>query len=211
MGEPARVIEFKQKPAGFGDMLKQTAKAKEPAKSGKSKMPVLNPPDEVREAVDEYIDAKIREQIAKADKDMAETVVQEFAVGVQDEDGYKGNFRTSYAIPGVKKGNQVKFVSSNRFTINANDRDKLEDMLGDMYPDMVEEEYTVKLRPEVFKDEELQAELMGLMEDRFTDFFETVLSLKVKDGFNQKLYQVVGEDGLADFRTFCRPYKASLR
>jgi len=45
MGQPARVLEFKKKPA-FGDMLKQTAKAKEPAKS-KSKMPVLAAPKEI--------------------------------------------------------------------------------------------------------------------------------------------------------------------
>jgi len=210
MGEPARVLEFKKKSGGFGDMLKQTAKAKAPA-SKKSKMPILDPPEDVRVAVDEYIDAKKREIVAKADKDMAETTIREFTVDAQDDDGYRGDFHTSYAVPGHKPGSQVKFVSSNRFSINANDRDKLEDMLGDKYPDMVDEEYTVKLKPEVFQDEEKQTELMDIIGDRFTEFFDTVLTLKVKENFNRNLYHVIDKDTMADFRTFCKPYKASLR
>jgi len=209
MGEPARVLEFKKKP-GFGDMLKKTAVTKAPAKA-KSKMPVLDPPEEVKVAVDEYIDAKTRETMAKAEKDMAETVIQEFTIGVQDADGYTGNFRNSYAVPGKIPGNQVKYVSSNRFSINAADRDRLQDTLGNMYENMMEEEYTVKLRPEVFQNEELQSELMNLVGDRFEEFFETVLSLKVKEEFDRKLYQVVGAGDLPELRTFCKPYKAALR
>jgi hypothetical protein len=209
MGEPARVLEFKKKPA-FSDMLKKTATTKAPAKA-KSTMPILAPPEEVREAVDEYIDAKTRETMAKAEKEMAETVIQEFTIGVQDADGYKGNFRTSYAVPGKKPGNQVKFVSSNRFSINAEDRDKLEEMLGDTYPDMVDEQFTVKLKASVFNDEEKQAELMDIVGDRFEDFFETVVTLKVREDFNRKLYGVVGQEEMPTFRTFCKPYKAALR
>ena len=210
MGEPARVIEFKKKPAAFGDMLKKTATVKEPAKA-KSKMPVLDAPEHVKEAVDEYIDAKIRETVAKAEKEAAETVVLEFTGDVQDQDGYNGKFQTSYAVPGNKPGNQVKYISSNRFTINGNDRDKLEEMLGDQYPEMVQEDYSVKLRPEVFEKEELQSELMELVGGRFEEFFETVLSLKVKEDFNKNLYRAVNKDGLSELRTFCKPYKAALR
>lgn len=210
MGEPARVLEFKKKPAAFGDMLKKTATVKEPAKA-KSKMPVLDPPEEIRQAVDEYIDAKTREVVAKAEKEAAETVVLQFTGNVQDQDGYNGKFQTSYAVPGNKPGNQVKYISSNRFTINGNDRDKLEEMLGDQYPEMVQEEYTVKLRPEVFEKEELQAELMELVGDRFEEFFETVLGLKVREDFNKNLYRVVAKDELPELRTFCKPYKAALR
>jgi hypothetical protein len=210
MGEPARVLEFKKKPAAFGDMLKKTATVKEPAKT-KSKMPVLDAPEHVRQAVDEYIDAKTKEVVAKAEKEAAETVVLQFTGDVQDEDGYKGKFQTSYAVPGNKPGNQVKYISSNRFSINGNDKDKLEEMLGDQYPEMVQEEYTVKLRLEVFEKEELQAELMELVGDRFEEFFETILSLKVKEDFNKNLYRVVDKGGLPELRTFCKPYKAALR
>ena len=211
MAQAARVIELKPKKPGFGAMLKKTAVAKEPAKS-KSKMPVLDPPEDVRDAVDEYIDAKTRETMAKTEKEMAESIVLQFTSGVQDVDGYKGNFQNSYAVPGNKPRNQVKYVSSNRYSINAADRDMLEEALGELYPEMVEEDYTVKLKPEVFTDEELQADLMELLGDRYEDFFETTLSLKVKDGFNRRIYQVpMEEDGLDNLRVFCKPFKPALR
>lgn len=213
MGEPARVLEFKKKPAAFGDMLKKTATVKEPAKT-KSKMPVLDAPEHVREAVDEYIDAKIRETVAKAEKEAAETVVLEFTGDVQDAEGYDGKFKTSYAVPGNKPGNQVKYISSNRFTINGNDRDKLEEMLGDQYPEMVEEVQTVKLRAEVFDDESLKTEFMDMIKgdpEVFNRFFENVLTLKVREDFNKNLYRVVEKGGLPELRTFCKPYKAALR
>jgi hypothetical protein len=211
MGEPARVLEFKEKkPAAFGAMLKKTAKAKKPAKA-KSTMPVLDPPEEVRDAVDEYIDAKGRETMAKAEKSAAETVVQGFTSGVQDADGFKGNFRNSYAVPGNVPGNLVKYISSNRFSINADDQETLQGMLGDMYEDMVQEDFSVKLRAEVFTDEGLQGELMELVGERFEDFFETVVALKVRERFNEKIYRAVEDDGLPDLRTYCRPYKPALR
>jgi hypothetical protein len=209
MGEPARVLEFKKKPA-FGDMLKKTATAKAPTKT-KSKMPVLDAPEAVRVAVDEYIDAKTREAMAKAEKEAAETVVLEFAGAVQDNEGYKGNFRNSYAVPGKTPGNQVKYVSSNRFSINAEDRETIHGILGEAYDDMVQEDYSVKLRPEVFQDPELQNDLMELVGDRFEEFFETVISLKVREDFDMKLYRVVEDSGLSELRTYCRPYKAALR
>jgi len=211
MAAAARVLEFKQRPS-FDDMLQKTAVAKAPAKTAKSKMPVLDPPAEIRNAVDEYIDAKNRETMAKAEKEMAETIVQEFTISVQDTDGYDGKFRNSYAVPGNQPGNQVKYVSSNRFSINAEDRATIQGMLGDMYDDMVQEEFSVKLKAEVFQDEELKTDLMDLVGERFSEFFETAITLKVKDGFNEKVYRAVeSADALADFRTFCRPYKAALR
>ena len=53
---------------------------------------------------------------------------------------------------------------------------------------------------------------MELLGDRYEDFFETTLSLKVKDGFNRRIYQVpMEEDGLDNLRVFCKPYKPALR
>lgn len=210
MAEPARVLEFKQK-KGFGDMLKKTATVKQPAKT-KTKMPVLDPPKEVKGAVDQYIEAKNNETMAKAEKEAAGAIVMDFTSGVQDGDGYKGNFRNSYAVPGTKPGNQVKYVSSNRFSINADDADEIKSMLDDLYDEMIQEDYVVKLKPEVFENEELQDELMELIGDRFEAFFDNVVTLKVKENFNGRIYQAVeaGEE-LEQLRTFCKPYKPALK
>jgi len=40
------------------------------------------------------------------------------------------------------------------------------------------------------KDKLTAADLVELLGDRYEDFFETALSLKVKDGFNRRIYQV---------------------
>ena len=63
----------------------------------------------------------------------------------------------------------------------------------------------------LFQDPDLQNELMELLGDRFGDFLETSVNLKVKEDFDKKIYQVVSEDQLPALRTFCRQYKPSLR
>lgn len=214
MGEAAKKLEViegkgKKKTGAFADALKSTKK-KATKKSAKSKMPVLDAPDEIKETVDLYLTAKADEKKAKAEKDDAGAAIIEFVRPFQDTDGYKGNFRHSYAVPGTN-GNQVKFVSSNRFSINADDQEELEELLGDEFEDMIEVDHTVSLKKEVLEDEELQEELMQLVGDRFADFFETVTKLKVKDEFDKKVYGVVTEEELPILRTWARPYTPSLR
>ena len=206
MAQPARKI----KPAaGFGDMLKQTATTKKKATS-KSKIPVIDAPDHIRETVDRYLAALKAEKEATAEKKEAGGTIIDFTYVRQDEDGYNSNFRHSYSIPGMNDS-QVKYVSSNRFSINAEDTEQIEEILGDKYPDLIDQKFSVRLKPEVFENSELQEELMDRLGDRFAVFFETTTSLKVCDEFDRKVYQAVDQDSLATLRTFCRPYTPSLR
>lgn len=204
MAQPARKIK-----AGFGDMLKQTATTKKKATS-KSKIPVIDAPDHIKEAVDRYIAATKAYKEAEAEKKEAGGTIIDFTCVRQDDDGYNSNFRHSYSIPGMNDS-QVKFVSSNRFSINADDAEQIEEILGDKFDDLIIQTYSVKLRPEIFENPALQEELMDCMGDRFAVFFETVTSLKVCDEFDRKVYHAVGPDNLAALRTFCRPYTPSLR
>jgi hypothetical protein len=203
MAQPARKIK-----AGFGDMLK-TATTKKKATS-KSKIPVIDASDHIKEAVDRYITATKAYKEAEAEKKEAGGTIIDFTCVRQDDDGYNNNFRHSYSIPGMNDS-QVKFVSSNRFSINAEDAGQIEEILGDKFSELIEQKFTVKLRPEIFEDSDLQEELMNRLGDRFAVFFETVTSLKVCDEFDRKVYQAVDSDSLAALRTFCRPYTPSLR
>jgi len=206
MAQAARKI----KPAvGFGDMLKQTATTKK-KKSSKFKIPVIDAPDHIREEVDRYLAADKALKEATAEKKDAGGTIIEFTRVRQDKDGYNSNFRHSYSIPGMNDS-QVKFVSSNRFSVNAEDGCEIEEILGDKYPDLIDQKFSVKLKAEVFEDDDLQAELMECMGDRFTVFFDTTTNLKVCNEFDRKLYRAVDEDNLAALRTFCRPYTPSLR
>jgi transcription initiation factor TFIID subunit TAF12 len=207
MGAVVKLKE-KQKPS-FMDTLASTAKTKTPT-TKKSSVPVLDAPPEIKEAVDQYIDAKEREKIATAEKDSAGLQIMDFVKPIQDEDGIKGSFRNSYGVPGTKPQNKVTFVSSNRYSINGEDVDKIEGILGDNFPEMITKKFQVKLKAIIFENAEMQAELMELVGERFNDFFETEVSLAVKEGFNQRIYTAIPEQ-LDDLRLFCKQYKPSLR
>jgi len=171
---------------------------------------VIDAPDHIREEVDRYLAADKALKEATAEKKDAGGTIIDFTCVRQDEDGYNSNFRHSYSIPGMNDS-QVKFVSSNRFSINAEDAGQIEEILGDKYPELIEQKFSVKLKAEVFENDDLQAELMERLGDRFAVFFETTTSLKVCDEFDRKVYQAVDQDNLAALRTFCRPYTPSLR
>jgi len=208
MGLAAKKIE----PAGvsFDDMLAQAAKPKVAKAKAKSKMPELDPPEDIREQVDKYIEAKEAETKAKTAKDYASEQIIGFVKPHQDKDGYSGMFRHSYAIPGNK--GSVKFVSSNRFSVSAEDEDMLVEILGDAFHELIEKKFDVMLKPEVFQDADLKAELENSLGDRFSAFFDVVSTLKVRDEFDKKIYQhVTDEKTMEVLRTFARPYKPSLR
>jgi len=207
MGEPAEVLEFKKKPS-FADALKKTAKKKVPAKK-KTTIPILDAPENVQEAVDDYLAAAKAEKEAKAEMGAAKDVIVDFVQPVQDEDGCKGKFRTSYTVKGKKKGNKAKFISSNRWTINADDVEDLQELLGEHFEEMIDQQFKVNLKSEVFENQGLQDELMELVGDRFADFFDTITDVKVKEGFDKMLYKAV--DDLDELRALARQYSPSVR
>ena len=206
MGLPAEKLE---QTMSFDDMLTQTAKPKAKAKA-KSKVPTLNPPEDIRQDVDRYIEAKKLNKQFKADMDDAGENIREFVRPHQDKEGYNGKHRHSYAIPGTN-GSQVKYISKNQFSINADDEKELRTLLGDDFDNLIEKRFEVKLKPEVFTDAELKQELMSLVGQEFGKFFDTAVTLKVAEEFDRRVYATVAEKELPALRTFARPYKPSLR
>jgi hypothetical protein len=205
----AKVVKLKPK-ASFAAALKQTATVA-PAKSKKTSVPTLaNVPEEIKAAVDRYIEASDQVKIHTAEKDASGAQVIEFVREAQDADGYAGRYRNSYGVPGIS-GKVVKFVSSNRFSIDATDADRLQEILGDKFVEMIDQRASVVLKAEVMENEALQEELMALIGERFADFFETKLALAVREGFDQQVFAVVKQEDLPELRTLCRPYKPALR
>ena len=198
-----------QKGAAFQDMLKKTAAPKKPA-AKKSEVPFLVVPAELKEVVDAYVEAKKRMKEAEADVEMAGGQILEYARGCQDKAGFEGRFHSSYKLQGHTE--KVTFVSTNRYSINPDDRDKLSELFGEEgYAELIEEVYSVKLKDEVMTDEFLQGQLMDLVGDQFERFFETTIALKAADGFNAAVYRHVNPEHLESARVFCRQYKPSLR
>jgi len=193
----------------FAKAMSQTKVAK-PKAAAKKEMAKLYPKDDhIKHQIDAYQKAKKEKKKAEAVMDNAGADILEFAGEKQDIDGYAGNFRNAYQIDGFV--NSVKYVSSNRFSINATDVDQLHELFDESFGELIEENYDVSLKDEVFKNQELQDELMALVGERFADFFETKVTVKVKPDFDKNIYKVVDKDTLPTARTFCRPYKPSLR
>ena len=202
------VPKEESKVIGFGDMLAKTAKAK-PKSVKKSTMKQITPPAKVRKMVDDYIKAKTVSKKCEAVMNTNGNIIREYDQKVQDEDGQKGRFTGSYQIMGNKEF--TKFITVNKFSINSDDKPEIQAILGNEYPQLIEENYKVTLKDEVFEDENMSAFLMELIGEHFDDFFDTVVSLKAKEGFNSAVYRAVDVDQLELLRTFCKQNKASLR
>ena len=207
MGEAVRKIETTP---SFADALKQTKVDKPKAKS-KTTMPVLDAPKNIKEQVDKILEAKKAEKAAKGVIKLAGTEIIEWVQPHQDKDGYSGKYRKSYAIPGTNE-NQVKYLASNRFTINSDDEESIRESLGDKYDEMMEKETVITMKQEVFDDEEMQKVLMERMGDLFSDYFESAEKLKVKEDFDRMLYNAVKDkEVLKDLRILCKQYTPSLK
>lgn len=199
----------KQQGLSFGEALKQAKSTEPKAKGKKTSMPTLDATPEVKQAVDDYQEAKTTYKMAEATMNHAGEILMEFVRQAQDQEGFAGRFNGSYAVMGVK--HQAKVVFANKYSLNSEDEGELAAILGENFDSLIEKKFSVKLKEQVFTDEALQAELMELVGERFADFFESTVSLGVCDNFNQLIYQVVNPEQLDGLRTFARQYKPSIR
>jgi hypothetical protein len=190
----------------FADVLKKSAKTEAPKKT-KATMRTLDPPTEVRDAVDKLVRAKEAEKKAKAEKAMAETAIIDWARQKQDEDGKNDDYQKSYIVPGNDE--QVKFITSSKYSINADDQEEIQKLLGEHFESLIESKFKVTLKPEVLEDDEMQAELFELIGERLPEFFDTTTYLQAHEDFGRKIYKV--DVDLAEVRMFVRQYKPSLR
>lgn len=201
-------VAKKKASLNFDDVLNQNATAKKPAKK-KASMPTVETPDAIRAAVDTFNNAKKAMAAAKAEMDAVASDIIDFGREKQDEFGFSNNFRKSFKLEGNES--EVKFVSSNRFGVNVDDEPEIRELLGDSFDDLMTSKFNVTLKAEVFESESLKAELMNLIGDKFSTFFDTQKSLTVNDDFDKNVYNVLDKDGLEDLRIFVKPYKPSLK
>ena len=201
----------KTETAAFAAALNATATTKTKKTAKKSSAPTIVVSDEVKAAVDKVIEGKKKAKEAKALLNVNEPIVIDAVKEIQDKDGFAGKYRKSYDVPGLETDG-VKFVSANKFSINGDDADEIADLVGDGYDELIEEDFQVSLKAEVFENKDLQAELMELLDGRFADFFDTKKVIKVKPDFDKNVFRHVdNEDDMAALRIFAKQYKPSLR
>ncbi len=178
----------------------------------KSSMPIIEVTDQdVEESITAFIDAQSREKSAKADKEFHATNIVSHVRPTQDENAFNGNFSKSYQVK--SDVGTVKFVTADKFSINNDDKPEFEKLFGKKnFDTLMEEEFTVTLKPDVFLNEEKQNELMDLLGDKFNEFFDVDTKLKTKGNFDQNVYGVVKtQSKLDEVRTFAKQNKPSIR
>jgi len=194
----------------FKKVLEENATSKKPAPKKAKGMPIIdNAPATVKEAVDHYVEHKKQMKEHKAEMDAASDVIVEYGEQIQDDRGFEGDFSKSYKIHGDTE--EVSFVSSNKYSVNADDEETLKALLGKYFSQLFEEEFNVSLKSEVLESEELQKELMELIGTQFSKFFNTVKTLKVADDFDKKVYTLLNKTKLNNVRSFVKKAKPSLR
>jgi hypothetical protein len=173
-------------------------------------MPVLtDAPAEVKEAADNVNQAKVDAKAAAATLKVNEAVIFDYVKPIQDREGYAHCHSKSYEVPGNE--GSVKFVSANKFSVSGDDEENLVELLGqDGFDKRFEKNESLSAKAVVFKNEELQAELMELLGDKFSKFFEYNATLKVKADFDKMQYEL-NEDDLADMRVLAKQAKPALK
>jgi hypothetical protein len=188
----------------------ENVKVEKKSAAKKSTMPVIeNAPENVKLAVDAVNEAKVELNAAKAKLAKNETIVIDFVKPIQDKDGFAGNHKKSYEVKGVEGA--VKFVTSNKFSVSSEDEGNLTDLLGEeRFNERFEKSESLSVKAEIFKDEKLQEKLLALIGDNFDEFFEYTATLKIKEDFDKKQFELT-EDEVSDLRVFCKQAKAALK
>ena len=189
----------------LADLLKQTQK--DTKEKSKSSVTILETPPEIKAHVDALIKAKKAVKIAEAEKEAEQEPIKDWVGTIQDEDGFAGKFKASYKIQGSE--DTVTYVSQNSYSINIEDRNQIEEILGEEgFAELIEEKNTVTVKPSILENPETLLEVVG---DRFVEFFESETKLVVREDFNSRVYRYVTPEKLQLLKTFVKRKEASVR
>jgi hypothetical protein len=208
---PKKATAKKAAAPNFMETITGNAKVESKSKAKKVDDSILTDivPNEVKADIKKLVDAKKAMKKAKSEATVAEKSIIEFGVAHKDREAFAGNFKKSYKIAG-DDDTTVTLVTANKWSFNDDDLDEINEILGDEADDLIEKDYTVKIKSDVFTDEERQQELMALLGDRWNDFFETTVSHKPVSDFDEKIYKL-GKDKVDDLRVYMKQSKPSVR
>ena len=169
---------------------------------------ITDAPQNVKEDITALIAAKKTAKIAKATITQKEASVIEFGKAHKDAQAFNANFNKSYKIQG-EGDDTVTFVTANKFSFSTDDVPEIEEILEDSDIEL-DTKYVVTVKGEVFTDEAKQKELMALLGDRWTDFFDTTVVKTVPTDFDKKIYGL-GKDKKDDLEVLMKQSKPSVR
>jgi len=204
-----------EKMSAFAAVLKKTEKVSVP-KTTVSKVRELSATKAIKGSVDSYVTLKKQSKEIASEMAYHSDVIADFVGTKQDKDGFAGDYANSYHVAGNDE--DVTVVNPNRFSVSAKDEKEIQKLVGKKnFAACFEETHTVAFNDKVLRDEKLQNELVDFVggPDKFAVFVEkfmnTTKTLKVKKGFNEKVYSVVKPEKLVDLRVFVKPVKLAIK
>jgi len=197
----------------FTDVVGNAAKPK--SKNAKSKVVkeiITNAPAAVKAAISNVIKAKTAKKKAESDIKVNEVPVIDFGNDLKDGRAFDGDYKKSYKIQGENEGEVVTFVTANKFSHTPEDEEDLAEIMGEEnFDELMPQEYSIKVKEEVFADPKLQDFLMKQMGKRFEEFFEVETVRKVSADFDEQLYKKFDKETVTDIKTFVKQSKPSIR
>jgi hypothetical protein len=201
--------------SAFAAVLKKTEKVAEPKKTT-SKVKELTASKDVKDAIDQYVSLKKQSKEVASEMAFHADTISDFVGGIQDKEGFAGDYTNSYRVAGHDQ--DVTVVNPNRFSVSTKDEKEIQKLVGKKnFGSCFEETHTVAFNGKVMADEKLQSELVDFVggPEKFAEFVEkfmlTSKTLKVKKGFNERVYSVVKPEKLVDLRVFVKPAKLAIK
>ena len=197
-----------EKPQGFtvADVLSTAAKPVEP--KSKSKVPVLDVPQEVKELA-----AKIREVKAALDSADAEFELrkQEIidAVAPLRAGLCKSGYVSSVRIPDVN-GLSVSLTWGHKYTkVGMDKRDAIVGIVGDDFEDLFETKTEIKVKEGAGEDK-LRELIEAVGPERFREFFDVTQVLAPTARYTDGFFTSFTDEQRAELAKLVVPYKPSI-
>ncbi len=195
----------------FDSMLDTNKKNKATVKKSKSTAEIIEAPANIQVEIDKLLKAKKAKKTAESDIKKAEPTIIDHGIQMKDENAYSGKFQKSYKIGTTDS--HVNMVTANKWSFSESDVDEIKNIIegGEGNPDdLIIENKEVKLKAEVFKDDDLKAKFVEMVGQTFPEFFETVVSHSVSSDFDEKIYDL-GLGAVEDLKLLMKQSKPSLR
>ncbi len=176
--------------------IKKSAKTDSKPKAKTSGVPIINAP-EIADAVEKVRHAITAIKTAEADLDNYGEVVRDFFLETKEENARANNFRKSFKFVGTND-TQVMVKHANKvLTINVNDTEKIQEILGDTNFDMLfEATQKLEVKSEVLvPNSALGKKLFKMLgkndaerANNFDMFFESKVGLKIKPDYDRNIF-----------------------
>jgi len=201
--------EEEKKMNAFDEMIGSNQQVKTTTKKAKKSAEIIPVPSNIQTEIDSLLKAKKAKKTAESDIKKSEPKIIDHGNTMKDEKAFNGKFQKSYKI-GTDESH-LNFVTANKWSFNEEDVEEIKTIFDPATAnELIIKNTEVKLKADVFKNDDLKKKFVKMVGKEFPEFFETVVSHSVSADFDERIYDLAEED-LEDLRLLMKQSKPSLR